>query len=184
MIEKLESLPKEIVGGPRSLGVRQNVKRIIGVCAVVGWCVASPVAEAGQLYKWTDAQGNLHITDVPPPNLKKTPAHEVEPTPHVTTPVPRNKNGPVPPQLPAERKRAEVAPAPHPMVSSQSLKRRGTGVPVPVVGLKPEQATLSSPWEVLDGKRGNAKAGVRRWKDEKGLDHFVDVLPPGNRGGG
>lgn len=54
----------------------------------------------------------------------------------------------------------------------------------PMTGLKPEQATVASPWEVFDGKRGNAKAGVQRWKDDQGIDHFVDVLPSGGRDGG
>jgi hypothetical protein len=53
-----------------------------------------------------------------------------------------------------------------------------------MTGLKPEQATVASPWEVFDGKRGNAKAGVQRWKDDQGIDHFVDVLPSGGRDGG
>jgi hypothetical protein len=44
-------------------------------------------------------------------------------------------------------------------------------------GLSPSQATLTSSWQIFDGTQMNAKAPVQRWKDEQGLDHFVDVLP-------
>ena len=46
-----------------------------------------------------------------------------------------------------------------------------------MVGLSPSQATLTSLWQIFDSTQMNAKAPVQRWKDEKGLDHFVDVLP-------
>jgi hypothetical protein len=44
-------------------------------------------------------------------------------------------------------------------------------------GLSPSQATLTSSWQIFDGTQMNAKAPVLRWRDEQGLDHFVDVLP-------
>lgn len=44
-------------------------------------------------------------------------------------------------------------------------------------GVSPSQATLTSSWQIFDSAQMNAKAPVQRWKDEQGIDHFVDVLP-------
>ena len=158
-------------------------KSVVGVFALALYFVVySGIGTAG-LYKWTDAQGNLHITDVPPPAAEKTPAPIDEPTPQASRPLPKQKTS-VTPQAPAARKQAELAPVPGPKAASQSLKKLGQGAQVPASGLRPEQATVVSPWEVFDGKRSHAKAGVERWKDEQRVDHFSDVLPSENRGGG
>lgn len=159
-------------------------KNIWGLLVLVGSSVFFPTIGAGQLYKWTDAQGNLHITDVPPPTSEKAPASKVKPAPQTSSPPPPPKKTAVPSQIPAGGKRAKAVPVPAPAVSSQSPKKVKKRAPVPVIGLKPEQATIASPWEVLDGKRGDAKVSVQRWKDGKGIDHFSDVMSPGSRGGG
>jgi len=164
--------------------MKPDWKKIFTVLGLAGWCVFCSSVEAGQLYKWTDAQGNLHITDVPPPTPENVPASVVEPAPQVSRPAPPKKKAAVTPQTPTGRKRVELKPTPRPMTSPQSLKEMGEGVRLPVAGLKPGQASVASPWEVIDGKRGAAKARVQRWKDGRGIEHFVDVLPPGNRGEG
>jgi hypothetical protein len=72
------------------------------------------------------------------------------------------------------RFQAEVHPVPVPLsppANEESLTQR------PLEGLSPSQATLTSSWQVFDGTQVNAKAPVQRWRDEQGLDHFVDVLP-------
>jgi len=158
----------------------KNVLSLLTV--LVGWSVFFPTIGAGQLYKWTDAQGNLHITDVPPPANETAPVAKVKPRPHVSPPAPPPKQTSIPPQAPVQGKRAKVVPAPAPMDSLKSSKKKQDGVRVPLAGLKPEQATIASPWEVMDRKRGNAKVGVQRWTDGKGIDHFSDVLSPGHSG--
>jgi len=164
--------------------MKPESKKIWGLLVLVGSFVFFPTIGAGQLYKWTDAQGNLHITDVPPPTSEKAPVPKVQPAPQASSPPPPPKKTAVPSQIPAEGKRAKAVPVPAPTVSSQSPKKVKKRAPVPVIGLKPHQATIVSPWEVLDGKRGDAKVSVQRWKDGKGIDHFSDVVSPGSRGGG
>jgi hypothetical protein len=44
-------------------------------------------------------------------------------------------------------------------------------------GLSPNQATLTSAWQTFDGPQVVAKVPVQRWKDQRGIEHFVDVLP-------
>jgi len=44
-------------------------------------------------------------------------------------------------------------------------------------GLSPNQATLTSSWQVFDSTQVNPKAPVRQWKDGRGVEHFGDVLP-------
>lgn len=46
-----------------------------------------------------------------------------------------------------------------------------------MVGLNPNQATFTSEWQTFDGVPPVAKAPVQRWKDQRGIEHFVDVLP-------
>lgn len=130
-----------------------------------------PVIGSAELYKWTDDQGNLYITDTPPPVMQKKAATTVAPAPRSASP----KKATVRPSLPG-RPQAELHPVPIPLgVSSASME-----VPIqrPLEGLSPSQATLTSSWQVFDGAQVNAKAPVQRWKDGQGLDHFVDVLPP------
>jgi hypothetical protein len=129
-----------------------------------------PVIGSAELYKWTDDQGNLHITDMPPPSTQKKSATTVTPVPRSASP----KKVTVRPTLPG-RPQAEIHPVPG--SSGPSPATEEVLIPRPMEGLKPNQATLTSLWEIFDSTRMNAKAPVQRWKDEQGLDHFVDVLP-------
>ena len=128
-----------------------------------------PVIGPAELYKWTDDRGNIYITDTPPPATQKKSAITVAPAPRSALP----KKATVRPTLPG-RFQAEVHPVPVPLsppVNEERLSQR------PLEGLSPSQATLTSSWRVFDSAQMNAKAPVQRWKDEQGLDHFVDVLP-------
>jgi hypothetical protein len=49
--------------------------------------VAVSTGWAGEVYRWTDAQGVLHIADVPPPN-----GHKVE-TQNLPTPAAHHRRG-------------------------------------------------------------------------------------------
>ena len=130
-----------------------------------------PVIGSAELYKWTDDQGNLHITDMPPPGMQKKAATTVAPVPRPASP----KKAAGRPTLPG-RSQAELHPVPgslgHSPASEVIFLQR------PLEDLSPSQATLTSSWQVFDSTQVNAKAPVQRWKDEQGLDHFVDVLPP------
>jgi hypothetical protein len=128
-----------------------------------------PVIGSAALYKWTDDQGNLHITDTPPPAAQKKSAAIATPTPRSTLP----KKTTIRPILPGQPQ-AEVHPVPGSVPSPG-----GEDVPIQraMEGLSPSQATLTSSWQLFDSTQMNARAPVQRWKDEQGLDHFVDVLP-------
>lgn len=128
-----------------------------------------PVIGSAELYKWTDDQGNLHITDTPSPMTQKKSATTVAPIPRSSS----QKKATARPILPRQS-HAEVHPVPgppDPPASEKVLTQRSQE------GLSPSQATLTSSWQVFDGNQPNAKAPVQRWKDEAGLDHFADVLP-------
>ncbi|MBS0184290.1 MAG: DUF4124 domain-containing protein [Nitrospira sp.] len=129
-----------------------------------------PVIGSAELYKWIDDQGNLHITDTLPPVAQKKAANTVSPVPRSASP----KKATVRPTLPG-RPQAEIHPVPDPL--SLSPASEDSPIQRPMVGLSPSQATLTSSWQVFDSIQINAKAPVQRWKDEQGLDHFVDVLP-------
>lgn len=143
-----------------------NASTLCLVSALVFW----PAIGSAELYKWTDDQGNFHITDTPPPAAPKKSRATLSPAPRSASP----KKNTVRPILPGQPQ-AEVHPVPVPMVSSppseEGLLQRA------MEGLSPSQATLTSSWQIFDGTQMNAKAPVQRWKDEQGLDHFVDVLP-------
>ncbi|MGZ8381835.1 MAG: DUF4124 domain-containing protein [Nitrospira sp.] len=129
-----------------------------------------PIVGWAELYKWTDDQGNFHITDAPPPVTKKKSATFVMPAPRSTVPK-KTTARPSPPGQP----QAEVEPVPGPIVPSPASEE----VPIqrPMEGLSSSQATLTSSWHIFDSTQMKAKAPVQRWKDEQGLDHVVDVLP-------
>ncbi len=128
-----------------------------------------PMIGSAELYKWTDEQGNLHITDAPPLELQKRSSPAVKPAPGSTLPK-KAAAKPAMPELP----RAEVYPVPEPSVTPSSLTERV--VQPSMEGLNPKQATFTSAWQTFDGPPVVAKAPVQRWKDERGLEHFVDVL--------
>jgi hypothetical protein len=74
-----------------------------------------------------------------------------------------------------ELSRAEVHLAPKPSVTPHLPK--DLAVQPKMEGLIHNQATLTSAWQTFDGAQPVAKAPVQRWKDERGVEHFVDVLP-------
>jgi hypothetical protein len=129
-----------------------------------------PIVGWAELYKWTDDQGNFHITDAPPPVTPKKSATFAMPAPRSTVP----KKTTVRP-TPSGQPHAEVEPVPGPIVPSPAHEE----VPIqrPMEGLSPSQAVLTSAWHIFDSTQMKAKAPVQRWKDEQGLDHIVDVLP-------
>jgi hypothetical protein len=129
-----------------------------------------PMIGSAALYKWVDDQGNLHITDTPPPMTQKKSAMTAVPAPRSALP----KKTTVWPTLPGQPQ-AAVHPVPGPSVTFSASE----DVPIQraMEGLSPSQATLMSAWRIFEEPRINAKAPVQRWKDEQGLDHFVDILP-------
>jgi Domain of unknown function (DUF4124) len=129
-----------------------------------------PMVGSAELYKWTDDQGSVHITDTPPPVTPKKSATFAVPAPRSTLQK-KTTVRPTPPGPP----HAEVQPVPGPIVPSPASE----AVPIqrPMEGLSSSQATLTSSWQIFEHAQMNTKASVQRWKDEQGLDHFVDVLP-------
>lgn len=129
-----------------------------------------PIVGLAELYKWTDEQGDLHITDAPPPERQRKSGPAVKPSPRPVQPMKATPNPSVP-----ERSRAEVRPVPEPS-AVLSLSKDPAAQPS-VEGLSPKLATMTSAWQTFDGAQPVAKAPVQRWKDERGVEHFVDVLP-------
>jgi hypothetical protein len=134
-----------------------------------------PAIGSAELYKWTDEQGNLHITDTPPRVAQKKSMNMASPVPRSAAP----KKAAVRPTLPG-RIQAEIHPIPDSIVSSQASEE--APIRQTIEGLSVSQATLTSFWQTFDGDRLNAKVPVQRWKDKQGLDHFADVLPPTSSG--
>ncbi len=129
-----------------------------------------PILGSAELYKWTDEQGNLHITDAPPLELEKRSSPAVRPAPRSTLP----KKATVKPAMP-ELPRSKAYPVPEPSVTPSSL--RNAAAQPSMEGLSPNQATLTSAWQTFDGPQVVAKVPVQRWKDQWDIEHFVDVLP-------
>jgi hypothetical protein len=130
-----------------------------------------PIIGSAELYKWTDDQGNLHITDTPPRMAQKKSMNTASPVPRSAAP----KKAAVRPTLPG-RIQAEIHPVPDSIVPSHTSEE--APIHQTIEGLSLSQATLTSFWQVFDGNRSNTKVPVQRWKDKHGLDHFADVLPP------
>lgn len=150
------------------LRVSHNMKAfILGLMSsLLFW----PVVGFADLYKWTDDRGNLHITDMPPPVRPKKSTTMVAPVPRSASP----KKTTVRPTLP-ERPPAEIHPVPG--SSGHSTATEEVSIQRPMEGLSPNQATLTSSWQVFDSTQVNGKAPVRQWKDGRGVEHFGDVLP-------
>ena len=140
------------------------------ILSVMSGSLLWPIVGWAELYKWTDDQGNFHITDTPAPITKKKSTTFTVPAPRSTVP----KKTTVRPTLPGHPQ-AEVEPVPGPIVPSPAHE----DVPIqwPMEGLSPSQAVLTSSWHIFDSTLMKAKVPVQRWKDGQGLDHFVDVLP-------
>ncbi|MGE0645512.1 MAG: DUF4124 domain-containing protein [Nitrospira sp.] len=138
--------------------------------AIITVLVLWPIIGLAELYKWTDEQGNLHITDALPRELQgKKSGPALKPSSQSTQP----KKATLRPTAP-DRSRALVHPLPE---SARTPYASEDTAHLDVVGLHPQQATLTSAWQTFDEARSFAKAPVQRWKDQRGLDHFVDVLP-------
>lgn len=145
------------------------------ILSLISGLLLWPVVGSAALYKWTDDQGTLHITDTPPPGAQKKSATTAASVPRSTLP----KKTTVRPTLPAQPQ-AEVHPVPGPIIPSPASQ----DIPIQraMEGLSPSQATLTSSWQLFESTQMNAKAPVQRWKDEQGLEHFIDVLPIAREG--
>ncbi len=136
-----------------------------------------PIVGSAELYKWTDEGGNLHITDVPPPELQRKSGLAVKPRPRSIQPMKDTPNPSVP-----ERSRAQVRPLPESSKIPSSSK--DPAAQSSVEGLSPKLATATSAWQTFDDSPVVANAPVQRWKDGQGVEHFLDVLPTANGSAG
>ena len=60
--------------------------RRVAAVVVVGIVALASLSDAGDVYRWTDEQGTLHISDLPPPagyhvQTQSLPKHQPRPTP-------------------------------------------------------------------------------------------------------
>jgi len=140
------------------------------ILSIAAGLVFFPIVSLAQLYKWTDEQGHLHITDAPPAGTHKKSTLTGVSAPQSAL----QKKARVRPVAP-EQPRAEARPLPAPIGMSPA----GDELPIQLTieGLNPFQVMLISPWEVFDGSARDARVPVQSWKDKQGLEHFVDVLP-------
>ena len=137
--------------------------------SIITGLILWPGIGSAELYKWTDEAGNLHITDAPPPELQKKSGPAVKPGPRSVQPMKATPRTTIP-----ESPRAEVRPVPESSITPYLSK---DATRLDMVGLTPNQATLTSAWQTFKGAQPVAKVSVQRWKDERGIEHFVDVLP-------
>ncbi len=140
------------------------------ILSIVAGLLFSPIVCSAELYKWTDEQGHLHITDAPPAGTHKKSNLTAVPVPQSAL----SKKASVRPVAP-ETPRAEVHPLPVPSVTSPA-NEESPRLPT-IEGLNPFEAMLTSPWQVFDDSERDARAPVQSWKDKQGLEHVVDVLP-------
>lgn len=136
------------------------------LCGILIW----PISGSAELYKWTDEQGNLHITDIPPTGShKKSAPPSVKPSPSAPLQnLPEKSGGPGDPR-PRVVPGRDAVPSPP---ATEAVPRQLT-----LEGLSPYRATVVSSWKTFEGLESQAKAPVHRWKDAQGLEHFTDVLP-------
>lgn len=151
---------------------------VYGLLSLVLCLVLFPTAGSAGLYQWTDAQGNLHITDTPPPVPEKKSASLAEAAPPVSQSVPQRKTS-TKRQATVGQAHAEVRPVP-PTESSPQPSHSARNHTL-LGGLNQTQATTTSPWQVVEGNSGSTKAAVQRWTDEKGIEHFVDAVQEARR---
>lgn len=150
--------------------MRSSLIMNVSILSIAVGLLFSPITSVAELYKWTDEQGHLHITDAPPADTHKKSALRVVPTPQFALPK-KTRVRPVTPEPP----RAEARPLPAPSVTSPASE--SLPIQLTIEGLNPFEAMLTSPWQVFDNSERDARAPVQLWKDTQGLDHFVDVLP-------
>lgn len=140
------------------------------ILSIVAGLLFSPIVCSAELYKWTDEQGHLHITDAPPAGTHKKSNLTAVPVPQSAL----SKKASVRPVTP-EPPRAEARPLSAPSVTSPASEEPPM---LPTIeGLHPFQAMLTSPWQVIDNSERDARAPAQSWKDKHGLEHVVDVLP-------
>lgn len=151
---------------------------VYGLLSLVLCLVLFPAVGKAGLYQWTDAQGNLHITDTPPPVSEKKSAPIVEAAPPVSQSVPPKKMS-TKGQASVGRPQAEIRPVPDVTSAPQSSPNaRNHSM---LGNLNQAQATTASPWQVFEGNSASTKVAVQRWTDEKGIEHFVDAVPDTRR---
>ena len=140
------------------------------ILSIVAGLLFSPIVCSAELYKWTDEQGHLHITDAPPAGTHKKSNLTAVPVPQSAL----SKKASVRPVTP-EPPRAEARPLSAPSVTSPASEEPPM---LPTIeGLNSFQAMLTSPWQVIDNSERDARAPAQSWKDKHGLEHVVDVLP-------
>ena len=140
------------------------------VLSVAVGLLFSPTVSVAELYKWTDEQGHLHITDAPPAGTHKKSVLTGAPAPQSASPR-RARVQPIVPEQP----RAEARQLPDPNGTSPASEE--PPLQLTIEGLNPFQALGTSPWQVFDGSQSDAKGPVQSWKDKQGLEHVVDLLP-------
>ncbi len=140
------------------------------ILSIVTGLLFFPIVSMAELYKWTDEQGHLHITDAPPAGTHKKSNLTAVPVPQSVLPK-KTRGRPVAPEQP----RAEAHPLPTPSVMPSAGEEPPTQLTIE--GLNPFQAMGVSPLQVFASSEGDARAPVQSWKDKQGLDHVVDVLP-------
>ncbi|GKS63503.1 hypothetical protein YTPLAS72_08070 [Nitrospira sp.] len=138
--------------------------------SIITGLLLSPIIGSAELYKWTDQQGQLHITDAPPSALQKKPDSSFKPNARSVQRMKATRSPSAP-----EHSRSEVRPLPEQSALSSPTKADATQPSLE--GLSPNLAILTSAWQTFDDSQVIAKVPVERWKDERGLEHFVDVLP-------
>jgi hypothetical protein len=159
--------------------------KVYGLLILLCCLVLFPIVGTAQLYQWTDASGNVHITDTPPPTSEKKPASPALSASQTSpaAPLAPQKKTSARRQASAGQVQAEVrplaktnpTPTPAPQSSHNARSHSLVG------GLNQAQAMVTSPWQVFEGNPASTKAAVRRWTDEQGIDHFVDALPDARR---
>lgn len=149
-----------------------------GLFSLLLCLVLFPTVGTAGLYQWTDAQGNLHITDTPPPVPEKQSASLDEAAPPVSPSAPQKKTS-TKSQASVGRLRAEIRPVPD--VTSAPQSSRNARNHSMLGSLNQAQTTTTSPWQVFEGNSASTKVAVQRWTDEKGIEHFVDAVPDTRR---
>ncbi|MBX3320864.1 MAG: DUF4124 domain-containing protein [Nitrospira sp.] len=145
--------------------------------SIIAGLLLSPIVGSAELYKWTDQQGHLHITDAPPSELQKKPDSSFNSNARSVQPMKATRSPSAP-----EHSRSEVRPLPE--QSALSSPTKAEAAQLSLEGLSPNLAILTSAWQTFDDSQVIAKVPVERWKDERGLEHFVDVLPTGKGSAG
>jgi len=165
-------------GGTNTACYTFSKMNVYGLFSLLLCLVLFPTVGTAGLYQWTDAQGNLHITDTPPPVPEKKSAPIVEAAPPGSQFAPQKKTS-TKSQASVGRPQAEIRPVPDGTSAPQSSRNaRNHSV---LGSVNQAQTTTTSPWQVFEGNSASTKVAVQRWTDEKGIEHFVDAVPDTRR---